>query len=273
MLRAILQIHLYSNTIDLNHEEKGEFDSLLLIKQIGENKITLFSLIERSLKEFDPVQLRIPPNNRFDTPQLKAEREYYDQLTVLYRSGSTTLLRSLSTLANGKPTDPPMMTFSQRDHIEQTVKTGIKMLSSPLTLVSKEFSNVHNYQVSAFVGEFKRGFDRYIKETELSHKKIIQTNIDDFVKKLVRSCSLLAPKFKHDLLDPKHFMAGLVNDQLYSFLDGKVTFRELIQKALILIKSQKTLSVNGQLIVDTLHGVCRTEALKFSKKNSPPKLG
>lgn len=189
----------------------------------------------------------MPPNRAFNTFQATAETHYLKQLTMLYGPGSP-LMRSLFA-------EIPMKPFSQKEHIRRTVEEGIARLSSPVELSEKSFSNLHGYVRGDFLAEFERGMNRFIEETALVHYlgSVIQMNIGEFISALLQGCTLLAPRFKHDLLDFKHFCAGIANDRLYFFLDGQADFRELIKRCLLAIREREKISVNGQLIVDTVH--------------------
>lgn len=254
VLATILKIHQIENGL------KAVKD-MILIKEFMDDKVTLFSLIERSLQDLDAIQMRMPPNTDFDTSKFNAEVAYLNKLTTYYQYGSV-LLRSLYVLSTGNDkATPQMIPFSQKKHLQETIEKGISLLSIPLEFCDKEFSNIHGYTSQAFKNEFERGFKNYINHRQLIYNDVIQTTIADFEQSLVNGRKLLTPSFKHDLLDAKHFIAGLLNDQPFILLDGKITFRELIKNALIRIQSQETISVNGQLIVDAVHNLMKSQNL------------
>ncbi len=96
----------------------------------------------------------------------------------------------------------------------------------------------------------------------MRHKSVVEAHIVDFVERFVSGSSLLEPRFKHDLLDLKHFTAGMFSTTRYQFTDGNVTFCELIFRAFYEIDRNEKVSINAQLLIDTVY--------LFLKTLSPP---
>jgi hypothetical protein len=246
VLVAIMQI----NKAKL--QEKESYERLLLIKRCNGEDITLFSLVRKALTELDPVHLRIPPNRRFDIPRLQAETDYLQQLTTLYENGSP-LVASLLAVGACVGAKSPMEDFSQVSHCGETVNKGIERLAIPLTGRASMFSNLHGFKPGDFYDEFTRGINCYLENFEVLHQNIVQAHIVDFVKRVVDGSCFVEPRFKHDLLDPKHFAAGLTSQKLYLFVDGQITFQALVLRCLYEIKRQKSRTINAQLLVDAVY--------------------
>ncbi|MBS0637689.1 MAG: hypothetical protein JSS12_09265 [Verrucomicrobia bacterium] len=212
----------------------------LVVKTFEKSAVTLFSLIEKSFDDLDVLQLRQPPNSRFDMYPFEAETLYLDQLQNLYNSGS----RILAILGTGQ------VPFSQNAHREATISHGIKRLLYP---VRYDFSNSHGYTEEGFAAEFSRGMDALFRTFEVQREGVQQAHIVDFVKRLVEGEFLVEPRFKHDLLDAKHFAAGMLSTTLYFFVDGECRFRELIIRVLYEIGRQKRVSLNASLLIDAVY--------------------
>ncbi len=260
VLIAIMQIHKFRNK-----EAKELYEGLLLIKRTGNTEISLFSLIEFGLNNLDPIQLRTPPNLPFNTSKDAAELAYLEQLKSIYLL-YTPLICNLCHLSNEKA---PEVEFLQSNHIEQTLARGIERLIYPISYDPEAFSNVHNYCSSGFFEEFDRGINQYFNSFELMDNRVVHSHVVDFVRRFVDGCTLLEPQFKHDILDLKHFIAGMTSNVLYAFRDAKVTFHELILRSLYEIKKQKKLTINGQLILDAVYLFLKTQKPTNSKNIVP----
>ncbi len=241
---AIMQLYkAYQHSSD--PQISDQYEKLLLIKPMQNGHITTFSLIKRGLEDLDPIQYRLPPNRPFTLTQAEAESEFCMQLEA-----PSPLLEAISSMALSKPEDLP---FCQDRHQIDAIADGIERLIYPVACDSSHFANVHGYLPEAFLEEFERGMSSYLDSFEIVRNGVVQTHVVDFVKRIVRGAELLQPRFKHDLLDLKHFMAGISANTSIPFVDGKVTFRELVLRCLYEIQQQPAMSINSHLIVETVY--------------------
>ncbi len=246
VVRELMQLYKACQH-DSHPHLKKLYQKYLLIKNTPDGDITVFSLIKHGLKDLDPVQCRLPPNRCFTRSLFEAEHDYLLQLETLQKGSP--LLLAISSLAK---TPLSLMPFSQDRHFMDTTTEAIDRLRYTVYCPEAIFSNVHGYTSDAFLGEFERGIENFIDRFELTHSGVVQTHIVDFVKRVVTGSELLEPCFRHDILDLKHFIAGLSSYLMIEFIDGKATFRELVLRCLYEIPHHE-ISINSQLLVDTLY--------------------
>ncbi|MCE5294967.1 MAG: hypothetical protein LLF94_10205 [Chlamydiales bacterium] len=232
-----------------------DYKTYLLIKQIDNGEdITIFSLIKKGLEDLDLIQYRLPPNRPFNRSSHQAELDYQLQLKIFSAFGSP-LLKSICGLSS---VFPEMNPFSQENFRNDTIQKGIERLIYHVHCDVSAFSNLHGYSPDAFNGEFERGIQDYIESFEITHENVVQSHIIDFVQRIIKGHNLLEPRFKHDMLDLKHFIAGLHSTRRILFVDGKATFRELILRCLYEIQRQEKISINSQLLIDTVYMFLKT---------------